>query len=81
MIIQFKTISVDLVDQKLRTQPHHTVRADRGHSEAHQMQDAHSHYDVEVCGRQMGQKEKWNSLSIMKRDGTRDVKVERNSLL
>ena len=29
----------------------------------------------------MGEKEKWNSLSIMKKDGSREGKVEKNSLL
>jgi hypothetical protein len=28
----------------------------------------------------MGEKEKWNSLGIMKRDGTEDLRVERSSL-
>jgi hypothetical protein len=27
---------------------------------------------VQVCGGQMGEKEKWGSLSIVKRDGTGD---------
>ena len=34
-----------------------------------------------VCGGQMGEKEKWSSLSIMKRDGTGDLRVVRNSLM
>jgi hypothetical protein len=28
----------------------------------------------------MGEKKKWNSLGIMKKDGTGDLKVERSSL-
>ena len=39
------------------------------------------HYNVQMCGGQVGDKEKWNSLSIMKRDGTGDRRVERNNLL
>jgi hypothetical protein len=33
---------------------------------------------VRVCGGQMGEKEKWKSLGIMKRDGTGDWKVAVN---
>lgn len=40
-----------------------------------------NHHSVRVCGRQMGEQEKWNSLSIMKKDGTGDLRVERCSLL
>lgn len=40
-----------------------------------------SHHDVRVCGGQMEEKEKWRSLSIRKRDGTGDLRVERSSLL
>lgn len=40
-----------------------------------------SYYNVQVCGGQMGEKKKRNHLSIMKRVGTGDRKVERNSLL
>jgi hypothetical protein len=29
----------------------------------------------------MGEKEKWDSLSIMKKDGTGDSRVERSNLL
>lgn len=36
---------------------------------------------MQACGRPMGEKEKRNSLSIMKRDRTGDLRVERNSLL
>ena len=35
---------------------------------------------VSMCG-QMGEKEKWDSLSIMKKDGTGDSRVERSNLL
>ena len=39
------------------------------------------HYNVHVCGEQMGEKRQ-NSLSIKKRGGTGNkVRVERNSLL
>lgn len=39
------------------------------------------HYNVHVCGGQMGEK-RLNSLSIKKRGGTgNEVRVERNSLL
>lgn len=37
-----------------------------------------SHHIVQVCGRQMGEKEKQNNLSIVKGDGTRDAREERN---
>lgn len=40
-----------------------------------------SHYNVQVCGVQIGEKEKKNSFSIRKRDGTREVRVERNIML
>jgi hypothetical protein len=38
-----------------------------------------SHHNVHNV--QMGEKEKWSSLSIMKRDGTGDLRVERRNLL
>jgi len=28
-----------------------------------------NHHNVQLCGSQMGEDEKWNSLSIMQRDG------------
>lgn len=40
-----------------------------------------SHYNVKVCGWQMGEKEKWNCLNIKKRNVTGDPRVERRSLL
>jgi hypothetical protein len=40
-----------------------------------------SHYNVQICGRHVGEKEKQNNLSIMKRDGTGDSRVKRNSLM
>jgi hypothetical protein len=40
-----------------------------------------SHHNVQVCVGQMGEKEKWNNLSIMKRDGTGDLRVEKSILL
>ena len=39
------------------------------------------HYNVQVCAREMGQKEKQNSLSIVKGNGTGDRREYRNSLL
>ena len=33
-----------------------------------------------ICGGQMGEKEKWASLSIMKIDGAEDTWVGKNSL-
>lgn len=30
---------------------------------------------MQVCGGEVGQKEKWNGLSIMKRGGTKDLRV------
>ena len=38
------------------------------------------HYDEQVCGRKVGKKEKQNSLSIVKRGSSGDVRLERNSL-
>jgi hypothetical protein len=40
-----------------------------------------SYYNVKMCGILMGEKEKWSSFSIMKRDGTGDPRVERSTLL
>jgi len=40
-----------------------------------------SHYKVQGCGGQRGEKEKQNSFSIMRRGGTGDARVEKNSLL
>lgn len=40
-----------------------------------------SHYSVQVCGGQTREKEKRNSSSIKKRDGTGDSRLERSSLL
>lgn len=40
-----------------------------------------SHHDVRVCDGQTGEKKKWSRLSIIKRDGTGDPRLERNSLL
>ena len=37
--------------------------------------------NVKVCGEEMGEKKKWNSLGIMTKDGTGDLKVERSCLL
>jgi hypothetical protein len=37
-------------------------------------------YNVEVC-EQMGEEEKWSSLTVMKRVGTGDTMAERSSLL
>jgi hypothetical protein len=42
---------------------------------------SNSHHSVQVFGEQMGEKEKWSNLSIMKRDGTGESRIERNSLL
>jgi hypothetical protein len=41
------------------------------------MQPTHSrnHYNVQGCGGEMGEKEKWSSLSIMMGDGTGDVRA------
>jgi hypothetical protein len=36
---------------------------------------------VQVCGGERREKEKWNSVRIMKRDETGDSRVEWNSLL
>lgn len=41
---------------------------------------SHSHYNVEVCGRQMGKREKKNTSNLVKGDGTGDTKEERNNL-
>lgn len=38
------------------------------------------HYDEQVCGRKVGKKEKQNSLSVVKRGSSGDVRLERNSL-
>ena len=38
-------------------------------------------HNVGVCGRQMGEKEKWGSLSTVETDGTGESRVERSSLL
>ena len=35
-----------------------------------------NHYNVQVYSGVIGEKDKWNGLSIMKRGGTRDVRVE-----
>jgi hypothetical protein len=40
-----------------------------------------NHHNVQVFGGQMGEKETWSSVSLMKRDGTGDSRVERSSLL
>jgi hypothetical protein len=40
-----------------------------------------SHHTVQVCGGERREKEKWNSVRIMKRDETGDSRVEWNSLL
>ena len=39
------------------------------------------HYNGQVCVRQMGEEEKWSSLTVMKRVGTGDTMAERSSLL
>lgn len=39
------------------------------------------HHYKQVCGIEMGEKEKQSSLSIVKRDRTGDMRMERNSLL
>lgn len=38
-------------------------------------------HNVHVRGGQMGEKEKWSSMSVMKREGTGDLRVEGSSLL
>ena len=40
-----------------------------------------SQHNVQARGGQVREKEKWGSLSLMARDGTGDVRVERSSLL
>lgn len=40
-----------------------------------------SRYSVQACGEEMGEEEKRNGLSTMKRRGTGDLRVERNSLM
>ena len=40
-----------------------------------------SHHSVQVCGGPMEEKEKWGSLSTVKKDGSEDPRVERSSLL
>jgi hypothetical protein len=40
-----------------------------------------SYYSIQVCGRQMEEKANTNSLSIMKRNGTGNTRVERSNLL
>lgn len=41
----------------------------------------HSHYKVQVCGEEMGEKEKPNGLSTMKRGRTRDVRAVMDILM
>jgi hypothetical protein len=36
-----------------------------------------SHYNVQICGGEMGEKKKLNELSTIKREGTGDLRVER----
>lgn len=38
-------------------------------------------HTVQVCGRLMGEKEKWSNLNIIKRDVTRDWRGKRSSIL
>lgn len=40
-----------------------------------------SHHNIQECGGQIEEKEKCSSLSIMRKDGTGDSRVEKNSLV
>jgi hypothetical protein len=40
-----------------------------------------SHYKEQVCGGQMGEKEKQNGLCTVKRGGSGDTGLERNNLM
>ena len=59
----------------------HSISGRRGHPETCQspaplQQKPHG---IQVFGGQMEEEEKWNGLSIMKRDGIGDTRVEKNN--
>lgn len=63
--------------------PHYEVQAEEVTQRPDSCVAAHSQnpYNVQACVGQMGEKEKLDSLSFMKRDGTGNGRLERYSLL
>lgn len=59
--------------------PHHTTWAGE---DTHRLASSVAcHCDVPVCGGERREKEKLNSFSVMKTDGTGDVRAEENSVM